>query len=180
MAFGHGVVARVRNRFAFRPALVFAFGYSGRCGFPNADYYLVAGRQMGDGCQCFDNNRFAVILKIILRKEKFMETIPQPMESEYPVKLEVPYPENSSRLLALMTLLLFIPKAIIMIPHFIAVYFVGIVAFFAWIIGQFGVLFTGKYPRSMFDFVVGLSRWQARVNAYFMGLTDKYPPFSLK
>lgn len=101
-------------------------------------------------------------------------------ENEYPVKLEVVYPENSSRLLALMTLLFLIPKAIIMIPHFVVLYFIGIVAFLALIYGQLAVLFTGKYPKGAFNFIVGASRWQVRTNAYFMGLTDKYPPFSLK
>ena len=47
-------------------------------------------------------------------------------------------------------------------------------------ISQLAVLFTGKYPRGMFDFMVGVMRWTARVNAFSYALTDKYPPFSLK
>ena len=104
----------------------------------------------------------------------------QTIEEGYPVRLEVTYPQQSSRLLAFMTLLFFVPKAIIMLPHFLVLYFVGIISFFPFVLAQFAVLFTGKYPKSFFDFVVGTSRWQARENAYFMGLTDKYPPFSLK
>ena len=48
------------------------------------------------------------------------------------------------------------------------------------LIAWFAILFTGKYPRGMFDFVVGLFRWQMRVNAYLLLLTDAYPPFNGK
>jgi hypothetical protein len=99
--------------------------------------------------------------------------------ASYPVRLEIDYPANSSRLLALATLLLLIPKALILIPHFVVLYVLNVAAFVAFIIAQFAVLFTGRYPKSMFDFVVGTQRWQARLNAYFLGLTDSYPPFSL-
>jgi hypothetical protein len=51
---------------------------------------------------------------------------------------------------------------------------------FAVIISWFAILFTGKYPRSLFDYVVGVSRWALRVSAYaFLLVTDQYPPFSL-
>ena len=98
---------------------------------------------------------------------------------QYPVSLEITRPERSSRLLALATLLFFIPKAILLIPHFFVLYFVGIAALVVGIIAQFAVLFTGKYPVGMHDFVTASLRWQARVNAYTFGLVDKYPPFSL-
>ena len=53
----------------------------------------------------------------------------------------------------------------------------GIVLFLAWLI----ILVTGRFPRGMFDFVVGIFRWSWRVNAYMALLsTDRYPPFSLK
>lgn len=108
------------------------------------------------------------------------QTSPMPnMPEKYPVSLEVAYPESSSRFLALCSILFLIPKVIITIPHFVVLYFLGIVAILAWIYGQLAVLFSGKYPRGAFDFIVGVQRWQARTNAYFMGLTDKYPPFSL-
>lgn len=97
----------------------------------------------------------------------------------YPVKFEVEYPEQSSRLLALLGIPCFILKALILIPHLILVYFLGIAAIVAVWFGYWVVLFTGKYPCSLFDFVVGVVRWQSRINTWLYGLTDKYPPFSL-
>ena len=101
-------------------------------------------------------------------------------EQKYPVDVVVAYPEHSSRLLAFLTLLLMLPKMIVLIPHFVVLYILGIASFIAFVFGQIAVLFTGRYPRSLFDFVVGVARWQVRTNAYFTGLTDKYPPFALK
>jgi hypothetical protein len=100
-------------------------------------------------------------------------------QGNYSVDVQVAYPERSSRLLALATLLFLIPKIIMLIPHFMVLWLLGMVAFFVWILGQFAVLFTGRYPKSFFDFLVGITRWNVRVNAYVYGLVDKYPPFSL-
>ncbi len=100
--------------------------------------------------------------------------------TQHPVELRIPAPEQSSRLLALLTLLFFIPKLIMALPHVIVLYFLGIVAFFIIFAGQVVVLFTGKYPKEMHEFVVGIMRWQIRVNAYLMGLRDEYPPFTFK
>jgi hypothetical protein len=48
------------------------------------------------------------------------------------------------------------------------------------VIAWFAILFTGQYPRTLFDYVVGVGRWALRVNAYaFLLVTDEYPPFSL-
>jgi len=99
---------------------------------------------------------------------------------EYPVIFEVDYPERSSRLLALCALLFYIPKFIILVPHLIMLWFLGIIAFFISTVGFLVVLFVGKYPKSLFYFLVGILRWQARVNAWLYSLTDKYPPFSLE
>ena len=58
--------------------------------------------------------------------------------------------------------------------------FYGLAGAVVTLIAWFAILFTGKYPRGMFDFVVGLFRWQMRVNAYLLLLTDAYPPFNGK
>lgn len=102
------------------------------------------------------------------------------MQEEYPVKFEVEYPEESSRLLALIGIPWFFIKIVALLPHIIIVSVLGAVAGFSAWISLWAILFTGKYPRSLFDFVVDVQRWQNRVNAWMFSLTDKYPPFSLK
>lgn len=98
----------------------------------------------------------------------------------YPVTLDVSYPEHFSRLWALGTLLFFVPKMVVLIPHLIVIYVLNIAATVVMVAGQLVVLFTGRYPRPLFDFIVGFTRWQIRVQAFLIGLTDKYPPFTLK
>lgn len=72
-------------------------------------------------------------------------------------------------------------KWFLAIPHFIVLAFLGIAVFFVSIFAWFAILFTGRYPRGAFDFVVGVIRWGLRVEAYSAILiTDRYPPFSLK
>ena len=70
-------------------------------------------------------------------------------------------------------------KWLLAIPHYIALIFVGIAALFALIGAFFAVLFTGNWPRGLFDFIAGTLRWGYRVSAYVLLLTDEYPPFSL-
>lgn len=93
---------------------------------------------------------------------------------EYPLTLEVEYREDLSRWMIFV-------KWLLAIPHFLVLVFLVIVAYFAVLIAFFAILFTGRYPRGLFDFVVGTARWAVRVNAYaFWFMTDRYPPFSLK
>jgi hypothetical protein len=93
---------------------------------------------------------------------------------EYPVRLEIDYDENLSRWMIFVKWLLIIPHLIVLLFLALAAYVVVFIAFFA-------ILFTGRYPRGMFDFVTGVLRWSVRVNAYGQWLvTDRYPPFSLK
>jgi hypothetical protein len=72
-------------------------------------------------------------------------------------------------------------KWLLAIPHYIILCVLCIGVIGATILAWFSILFTGRYPKGLFDFVVGVGRWGTRVEAYaFMLVTDKYPPFSLK
>ena len=72
-------------------------------------------------------------------------------------------------------------KWLLAIPHYIVLVVLGIIAVFAIVIAWFAILFTGRYPRALFDYVVGVGRWGLRVQAYaFLLVTDRYPPFSLR
>ena len=93
---------------------------------------------------------------------------------KYPVTFEVDYPESLSRWLIFV-------KWLLAIPHIIVLFFLYIVALVVWVIVWFAILFTGRFPRGLFDFLVGVSRWSLRVNSYaLLLLRDDYPPFSLR
>ena len=97
-------------------------------------------------------------------------------EDEQAVHLDLDYPDATSlnRWLPLV-------KWILAIPHFIVLAFLFIGVLFAVLIAWFAILFTGHYPRALFDYVLGVGRWSLRVQAYaFFMLTDRYPPFSLR
>jgi hypothetical protein len=97
-------------------------------------------------------------------------------DEEQSVHLVMPYPESEklNRWLPLV-------KWFLAIPHIFVLCFLGIAAFVVMIIAWFAILFTGAFPRGMFDFVVGVMRWGFRVASYaFIMITDKYPPFSLE
>jgi hypothetical protein len=96
---------------------------------------------------------------------------------EQAIHLEIDYPDVKNNLNRGMPLV----KWFLALPHYIVVAFLAVGAIFAVIIAWFAILFTGRYPRSLFDYVVGVGRWGLRVNAYaFLLVTDQYPPFSLK
>jgi hypothetical protein len=90
----------------------------------------------------------------------------------YPVVFEADYPTDLNRWLPLVKWLLVLPVAIVGLVVLLLAYVTSIIAWFA-------ILFTGTYPRGLFDFAVGALRWSARVNAYSNLWTDRYPPFSL-
>jgi len=96
----------------------------------------------------------------------------KPELKNYPITFGAVYPEKMSRLTTFFRLILIIPHVIIL--YFLAIA-AGVVAFIAW----WAILFTGKYPKGMYDFYVGYMRWITRFSGYMYLLTDKYPPFSL-
>ncbi len=89
----------------------------------------------------------------------------------YPVTFDVDYPERLSRWLIFV-------KWLLAFPHFVVLMLYGIAYFVTLIIAGFAILFTGRYPRGLFDFAVGLLRWNLRVNVYTNLMRDEYPPFS--
>src|SRR5918995_2398611 len=96
-----------------------------------------------------------------------------PPAGAYPVWLDAERQPEYNRFLPLV-------KWLLAFPHYIVLIFVGIGAFLAIVAAFFAVLFTGRYPRGLFDFVLGTYRWAYRVVAYVYLLTDRYPPFSLE
>ncbi len=92
------------------------------------------------------------------------------------IHLEMDYPDVPRDLNRWLPLV----KWLLAIPHYIVLYLLGILALFALVVAWFAILFTGRYPPALFDFVVGVVRWSYRVQAYaFMLVTDRYPPFRL-
>jgi hypothetical protein len=97
-------------------------------------------------------------------------------DEEQSVRLDFPYPDAREGLTRWMPLV----KWFLAIPHYIVLFFLSIAAFVCIVIAWFAILFTGRYPRGLFDFVEGVFRWWTRVVAYaFVLVTDEYPPFSL-
>jgi membrane protein YdbS with pleckstrin-like domain len=108
---------------------------------------------------------------LVLLTDRYPSTV-----DEQSVHLDIDYPDverDLNRWLPLVKWLLAIPHYIVLIVLWLAALVVVVVAWFA-------ILFTGRYPRGLFDFVVGVGRWTLRVSAYaFLLATDRYPPFSL-
>ena len=98
-------------------------------------------------------------------------------DEEQTVHFEMPYPNVTKELKTGLPLV----KWFLAIPHYIILAFLFIGAVAVTIIAWFAILFTGRYPRGLFDFVVGVARWGIRVSGYaFLLVTDHYPPFSLE
>jgi Domain of unknown function (DUF4389) len=105
------------------------------------------------------------------------------MDDRYPstdehqsVKLDFPYPDAGRELNRWLPLV----KWFLAIPHYVVLFFLWFAAVILVIGAWFAILFTGRYPRGIFDFVEGVIRWHNRVAGYaFILVTDRYPPFSL-
>jgi hypothetical protein len=97
--------------------------------------------------------------------------MPPAPSSRYPVRVDFDYVEQRSRVKTFFRGILFIPAAIV-------AYVIGIVMGIFVIISWFAIVFTGRHPRGLFDSTATFFRWITRTQAYYMLLTDEYPPFN--
>ncbi|UCG83935.1 MAG: DUF4389 domain-containing protein [Dehalococcoidia bacterium] len=117
--------------------------------------------------------RFAtrVLAYLALLRDEYPST-----DEEQAVHIDIPYPnavEDLNRWLPLV-------KWFLAIPHYVVLFFLLVAAAVIAIVSWFAIMFTARYPRDFFDFIVGVFRWYLRVMAYaFLLTTDKYPPFRL-
>lgn len=119
-------------------------------------------------------NRFATRIGayLLLLSDRYPST-----DEAQSVHLDVAYPDVKEDLNRWLPLV----KWLLALPHYVVLVVLTLAAVVATIIAWFAILFTGQYPKSLFDFVVGVVRWDLRVTAYaFLLTTDVYPPFSLK
>jgi hypothetical protein len=113
-----------------------------------------------------------VVAYLLLLTDRYPSTV-----EEQSVHLEIDYPDAKRDLNRWLPLI----KWLLAIPHYFVLFFLEIAVVFAVILAWLAILATGRYPRGVFDFVVGVGRWHLRVGAYaFLLVTDRYPPFSLR
>jgi hypothetical protein len=91
---------------------------------------------------------------------------------DYPIRTHFEYPERIARWRPLL-------QYFMAYPHILILYFLWIGAFFAFIYAWFVILFTRRFPPGVFNYIVGVGRWGARVQGFILLTTEQYPPFSL-
>ena len=112
-----------------------------------------------------------VLAYMALLTDRYPSTV-----DEQGVHLEIDYPDVRRELNRFLPLV----KWLLVIPHLVVLAVLGVLSFLSIVVAWFAILATGRYPRPLFDFVVGVWRWGLRVQAYaFLLVTDKYPPFNL-
>jgi hypothetical protein len=117
----------------------------------------------------FSNRIFAYVA---LMDDRYPST-----DEQQAVHLDFPYPDAERELQRGMPLV----KWLLAIPHYVVLVFLDIGAFVVLVIAWFAIVFSGRYPRSLFDYIEGVIRWHNRVGAYaFLLITDRYPPFRLR
>ncbi len=114
------------------------------------------------------SNRVGVYF--LLLREEYPAT-----DAEQSVHIEIDYPDAEQDLNRWLPLV----KWLLAVPHYVVLIVLAAMVVVITVIAWFAILFTGRYPRELFDIVVGWSRWAMRVSAYaFLLTTDRYPPFS--
>jgi len=112
-----------------------------------------------------------VLAYLALLRDEYPST-----DAEQAVHLDIPYPDAPRELNRWLPLI----KWLLAMPHYVILGLLGVGATLGVVLAWFVILFTGRYPRTLFDFVVGVIRWWIRVAAYaFLLTTDRYPPFRL-
>ena len=99
--------------------------------------------------------------------------------ASYPVQFDIRQQESLNRILNFPLFIGTSIKALLLIPHFLIISLLSIALAVLWIVGPFGILFTGNYPGGLFNINVGANRWISRVYAYYYSTIDQYPRFSL-
>jgi hypothetical protein len=113
-----------------------------------------------------------VMAYLALLTDRYPSTV-----DEQAVHLDIDYPDAERDLNRWLPLV----KWFLAIPHLVILFFLWLGVFVSVVIAWFAILFTGRYPPALFDYVVGVGRWTLRVNAYaFLLVTDRYPPFELR
>jgi hypothetical protein len=113
-----------------------------------------------------------IVVYLALMDDRYPST-----DEQQAVHVNFPYPDAEHELSQGLPLV----KWLLAVPHYIALFFLSIGAVFAAIFAWFAILFTGRYPPAMFEYIEGVLRWHNRVGAYaFLLITDRYPPFSLQ
>jgi hypothetical protein len=108
---------------------------------------------------------------VLLLRDEYPST-----DDDQAVSLEISYPDAESQLNRFMPLI----KWFLAIPHYVVIYVLSICALVVMVIAWFAILIVGRYPQGLFNFSVGVMRWETRVSAYMSLLsTDRYPPFRL-
>jgi hypothetical protein len=155
-------------------ASAFAGGAAGLIVIPTALMLIFEGKYPR---WWFDFNKqlMAFILRVTAYTLLIDDRYPS-IDEEQGVKLTLEYPNAETELSRFMPVI----KWILAIPHYFVLFFLGIGVLFATIYAWFMVLFTGRYPADIFEFVEGTLRWHVRVLGYAALLvTDEYPPFRL-
>ncbi|MBV8160120.1 MAG: DUF4389 domain-containing protein [Acidimicrobiia bacterium] len=105
----------------------------------------------------------------------FRDDYPPFGDESYPTTYETTFPEDGERNRLSVGL-----RIVYAIPHLVVLFFLSIGWFVTTLIAWFAILFTGAYPEGLYDFGIGVMRWQVRVESYLLLLRDEYPPFNFE